>query len=157
MKAQEPALGILKRNDWGDSKSYQVTCECGQSGHDHNLWIEADLTGITVNIYTEQSSDYWTNKIEPRYDIENTIYQNIYWFWVGLINDWARRASLTWQILTKGYIKYEATIYMNKQQALNYADTLKTAVKEVESFHKARQGNEERAKVSKEANNQDCV
>ena len=157
MKTQDPAEGILKRNDWGDSKLYQVVCNCGESSHDHNVWVEADITGITVQIFTEQTSDHWTNEIEPRYDIENTIFQNIYWFWVGLLNDWARRFKLTWNILTTGYIKYEATIYMSKQQALNYADTLKNAVKDVEGFQKNRQSNTERATITKMANEQDCV
>jgi hypothetical protein len=39
-------------------------------------------------------------------------------------------------LLTKGYIEYEASIIMSQQQALNYADTLKSAVKDVETFRK---------------------
>ena len=51
MKAEKPAEGILKRNDWGNSKWYQVVCGCGQEYHDHNVEVEADETGVNVNIH----------------------------------------------------------------------------------------------------------
>ena len=51
MKAQQPAEGILKRNDFGDSKWYQVVCGCGQDNHEHNVEVEADDLGVNVNIY----------------------------------------------------------------------------------------------------------
>jgi hypothetical protein len=155
MKAQIPAQGILTRNDWGDAKSYQIVCECGNSDHEHNIWVESDETGVTVHTYTEQTTDYWSQLIQPRYNIDNTIYQNIHWFWIGVINDWSRRSKLIWQILTKGYIKYEATLSMDEQQDLNYAETLKSAVKDVKAF---RSKNDPVTKAaSKIANEGDCV
>jgi hypothetical protein len=108
MKLQTPAQGILKSNDWGDSKSYHVICDCGQLDHSHNLWIEAEDTGITVTIYVEVTSPWWS------------------------MNRWRQM----WTLLTKGHLKQETVLTMNKQTALNYAETLKTAIKDVENFQK---------------------
>ena len=105
MKAETPAEGILKRNEWGDSVLYQVTCSCGDAGHDHNVWIEIDpdMKEVVVNTYTTQKSKWW----------EQT------------------RWSTIWTLLTQGYVEYEASIIMTQQQALNYAETLKTAVNDL--------------------------
>jgi len=46
---------------------------------------------------------------------------------------------------------------LTKQQALNYAETLKSAIDDVEAFRNARQNKEERATITKMANEQDCV
>lgn len=138
MIPQTPAEGILLHKDYGNAKQYTVICECCDEGHTHNVWVEAEDFGVTVTTYTEQKTDYWTQKVEPRYDIDNSIYQNIHWYFVSLINDWYRRFKLIWQIFTKGYIKYEASIIMSEQQALNYAETLKNAVKDVKEFNDAK-------------------
>jgi hypothetical protein len=153
MKAQTPAQGILINRDYGDARHYTVPCECGNDDHNHHIWIEAEDSGVTVHTYTEQKTDYWSEKIQPRYDIDNTIYQNIHWFWVGTFNDFYRRIKLAWQILTKGYIKYEASLSMNEQQALNYAETLKSAVTDVKGFRKPK----ENIAAIKAAQEQDCV
>jgi hypothetical protein len=60
-------------------------------------------------------------------------------------------------LLIKGYIDTESTVHLNKQQALNYAETLKSAIKDLESFRNARQNKEERATITKMAKEQDCV
>jgi hypothetical protein len=104
MKAQTPAEGILKRSEWPDAKIYQVVCNCGSADHDHNVWIETDDTReVTVTTYTQQKSKWWER------------------------NRW----STIWRLLTRGYVEYEASIIMTQQQALNYAETLKTAVNEL--------------------------
>lgn len=109
MKAQTPAIGVLKRSDWGDAMSYQVVCECHDANHDHNVWVEADDACVTVTTYTTQKSKWWE------------------------INRW----QTIWTLLTKGYVEYEANIIMTEQQALNYAETLKTAIKDVKNFKKS--------------------
>jgi hypothetical protein len=106
LTAQIPAQGILKRNDYGNSKCYQIVCECGSPDHDHSLWVEADSHSITVTVYTTTKSKWWS------------------------MSRWKKM----WTLLTKGYIEYEADLIMNEQQALNYAETLKKAVKDVKSF-----------------------
>lgn len=106
MKAQIPAVGILKRSEWGDAKSYQIICECGDANHDHNVWVEADEGNVTVTTYTTQKSKWWS------------------------LNRW----QTIWILLTKGYVEHEASIIMTQQQALNYAETLKKAIDDVTTF-----------------------
>jgi hypothetical protein len=106
MKAQTPAEGILIRKDWGDAKSYVVPCECCGTDCEHNVWVEADDAGVTVITYTKVKSKWWS----------------------------LNRFQIIWTLLTKGYIEEEASIVMSKQQALNYSETLKNAVLDVEKF-----------------------
>ena len=108
MKAQTPAEGIMKTNDWGDSKVYKVVCDCGQPDHEHNVWIEADEANVSVQIYVDVKSPFWS----------------------------MNRFKQIWILLTKGYLKHETVISMSKQQAINYAETLKKAVTDVEEFRK---------------------
>ncbi len=138
MKSQIPAEGILKRNDFGDSKYYQVICGCGQEYHDHNVEVEADETGINVNVYVSVKTDYWSEKIKKRYDIDSIWLQEFDWAVKDIINGFVTRLKLTWSIWTKGYLRCETTITMNEQQTLNYAETLKSAIKDVKEFKQAR-------------------
>jgi hypothetical protein len=108
MTPQIPAEGILKTNDWGDSKVYRVLCECGDESHNHNMWVEADDGGIVVTIYTTVKTNFWSKTR---------------WYHI-------------WTLLTKGYIDTEISVHLKKQQALNYAETLKSAIIDVEDFRK---------------------
>jgi hypothetical protein len=127
MKAQTPAEGILKKNDWGDAKMYQVVCDCGQPDHEHSLWVESDETGVSVNIYVTVKSPWWS----------------------------MNRFKQIWTLITTGYLKHETTITMNEQAAFNYSETLKSAVKDVKEF-KAKTDPKTKA-ASKIANEGDCV
>lgn len=142
MKAQEPAEGILKRGDWGDAKYYQVICSCGQEYHDHNVEVEADETGVTVNIYATVKTDYWTETVAKSYDVENELMQEADWFFKDLLNGFVRRCKLTWELWTTGAVTTETTIALTQQQALNYAETLKSAINDVEEFRDQRKNNE---------------
>lgn len=110
MKAEQPAEGILKSHDWGDSKVYRVACDCGQPEHVHDVWVEADDTGVTTTVYAKVKSQWWKK------------------------NRW----QTIWTLLTRGYVEYEADVVMSKQQALNYARTLEHAILDVETFRKQR-------------------
>ena len=110
MNAETPAQGVLKRSDWGDAMTYQVVCECGDSNHDHNVWVEADDNSVTVTTYTQQKSKWWR------------------------MNRW----QTIWTLLTKGYVEYEANIIMTEQQALNYANVLTNAIEDVKLFKSKR-------------------
>ena len=125
LKPQAPAEGVLKRNNYGDAMAYQIVCECHDADHDHNVWVEADDHCITVTTYTTQKSQWWS------------------------LNRW----QTIWILLTKGHVKYEANIIMNEQQALNYAETLKKAVKDVGAFKQPK----ENSAAVKAATQQDCV
>lgn len=134
MKAQKPAEGIMQTHEWGHSKMYKVACSCGQPYHDHDIDVEADDTGVNVNIYTTMKTDYWTETVDMRYDIENAALQEAHWFVVNLINGTIRKIKLTWELWTTGAVTAETTVHMTEQQALNYAETLKSAVKDVKEF-----------------------
>lgn len=134
MKAQKPAVGIMQTHEWGSSKMYKVTCSCGQPDHDHDIDIEADDTGVSVNIYATMKTNHWSETIEKRYDIDNEILQETDWFLKDLVNGMIRKIKLTWELWTTGAVITETTIHMTEQQALNYAETLKSAVKDVKEF-----------------------
>jgi hypothetical protein len=108
MMYQTPAEGIMKTGDWGDSKVYRIACNCHDENHNHNVWIEADDHDIVVNIYTTGKTNWWSK----------TRWHHI------------------WTLLTKGYIDTESSVHLTKQQALNYAETLKSSIEDVEQFRK---------------------
>ena len=110
MKAQTPAEGVLLRKDYGDAKVYKIVCECGDCDHSHEVWVEADETGVSVTVYTQQKTKWW------------------------VLNRWKK----IWTLLTKGYIEVESNLIMGEQQAFNYAHTLLSAVEDVEKFKEER-------------------
>ncbi len=115
MKPQKPAEGILLNSEYGASKNYTVVCDCGCNDHDHRVWVEASDFGITVTTYTKQKTNWW-NKT---------------------------RWHHMWTLLTKGYIEVEGDTILSEQQALNYAETLKTAIKDVKTFREERLKNKQ--------------
>lgn len=159
MKTEQPAEGILKRNDYGDSKWYQVVCGCGQEYHDHNFEVEADELGVNVNLYITVKSNYWGEVVEKHYDIDSPYLQEVDWFWKDLVNGIWNRLKVTWEVWTTGAVTAESTIAMSKQQALNYAETLKSAVKDVEAFEAQKKRNSDlMSKIAKKlAEEGDCV
>jgi hypothetical protein len=106
MDTQTPAQGILKRNDWGDAMSYQVVCECSDPNCSHDLWIEADESGVNVTVYVTTKTRWWD----------------------------LNRFQIIWKLLTKGYIEYQASLILPRQVALNYATTLTKAIDDVTKF-----------------------
>lgn len=140
MKVEKPAEGILKRNDFGNSKWYQVVCGCGQPYHDQTVEVEADDCGVNVNVYATMKTDYWSETFKTRYDIDNEVLQETDWFVKNLINGIIRKLKLTWELWTTGAITAETTIHMSEQQALNYAETLKSAIKDVKAFKEEHYG-----------------
>jgi hypothetical protein len=136
MKAESPAAGIMKTSDFGDAKYYKVVCSCGQPEHEINFEVEADETGVNVNTYITAKSDAWSETLHKRYDINNMWLQEWDWFWKDFINGLSRRVKLTWAIWTKGVVQTETTINMTEQQALNYAETLRSAIQDVQNFKK---------------------
>ena len=157
MKAQTPAEGILKTNDFGNSKWYHVVCGCGQPDHSLTVEVEADECGVNVNTYATVKTDYWSERFKPNYGIDNEWIEEFDWTWKGWANSIWRKIKLTWTIWTKGYVQCETTIAMSEQQALNYAETLKSAVKDVKDFKSKYFQNKDSERVLKEANEQDCV
>ena len=159
MKAEAPAEGVLKRSDFGDTKFYQIVCGCGQEYHDHNVEVESSETGINVNIYATAKTNYWSELVEKRYDIDSPYLQEIDWFVKDLINGLWTRLKVTWQLWTTGAVTVETTIAMTEQQALNYAETLKNAVEDVKHFKPERKWKSDLQNrvASKLADESDCV
>jgi len=112
---QTPAEGIMLYKDYGPSKMYRVGCECGCDDCSHMVDVDADETGVTVTTYTTQKTNFWSKN----------------------------RFQLMWTLLTKGYVEYEASLIMSKQQALNYANVLNSAVNDVEQFQAVRKSNQQ--------------
>ena len=108
MKAQIPAEGILKTNEWGDAKQYHIICDCNSDDHIHNLWIESEDIGVTVSIYVTVKSPWWS----------------------------MNRFKQIWTLLIKGYLEHQTVLTMNEQTALNYAETLRLAIQDVKHFKK---------------------
>ena len=108
MISQAPAKGILLVNDWGSSKMYKAVCQCGDDSCTHTIDVEAEDVGVIVTVYSQTRSNFWST------------------------TRWAH----IWTLLTKGYVKTESCIIMTKQVALNYADVLQLAIKDVEEFRK---------------------
>lgn len=106
LKVQQPAEGILTTGDYGNSRLYKIICQCGSDDHDHDVWVEADDTGVTVTIYATLKSQFWST------------------------NRWKQM----WQLLTKGYLRYETNLMLNEQSAINYAETILSAVEDVKTF-----------------------
>ena len=129
MEAEKPAAGILRTHDFGNSKWYKIVCGCGQPDHEVDVEVEADETGVHVNTYVTVKTDYWSEKLKHRY-FQNSVLDELDWYFKNLVNGLARRLKFTWDIWTKGYIKAQTTIQMNEQQAINYAETLRSAVKD---------------------------
>ena len=154
MKPQIPAEGILKTNDFGDSKWYKVTCSCGQDYHDQTIEVESDEMGVNVNIYSTVKTDYWTDTFEKRYDIKNIWLEEFDWFWKDLTNSLIRKTKLTWEVWMTGTITAQTTVTMTEQQALNYSETLKSAIKDVKLFKEDRK---EKSATGKLAEQGDCV
>jgi hypothetical protein len=110
MTPQPVAEGVLLRKDYGDAKTYQIVCECGDCDHSHDVWVEAEDHGVTVTIYTQQKTKWWQS------------------------NRW----KIMWTLLTKGYVERESVLIMSEQQALNYANVLQSATADVKEFRKKR-------------------
>ena len=110
MKAQKPAKGVLVVNDWGSSMMYKAVCQCCNDNCTHTVDVDADDHNVSVTIYTTEKTKWWE------------------------LNRWQKM----WTLLTKGYIEYSADIVMDKQTALNYAETLKSAIKDCEAFEAER-------------------
>jgi hypothetical protein len=95
--------------------------------------------------------------VEKRYDIDNPWLQEFDWFWKDLFNGLVTRLKLTWDVWVKGYVRAETTILMSEQQALNYAETLKSAIKDVKAFRNQVKPDIKNSQAINEANEQDCV
>jgi hypothetical protein len=123
MKYQAPAEGILVHDDWGDTVRYKVACDCSDSDHDHQIWVEANDHSVSVTIYAMTQSDNWTGRRLDK-------------FWYNVYNGICQRFKLAWSVFVLGRVKTEVTLIMTEQQAHNYAETLHRAQKNCKEIRK---------------------
>jgi hypothetical protein len=139
MTPQTPAEGISLRRDFGDSKFYQIDCTCGNDEDsiefEVTLEVDKDMNEVALSMYTTQTTDWWTEKFKVNYSINNPVLEYFYWKWMSFWNGLYTRLRLTKNIWIDGQVKYQSATYMTKQQTLNFAETLKTALPEVEVAH----------------------
>jgi len=113
MKPQTPAQGIMLNRNWGTARSYTIACECGDTDHFPQMWIEvgdendADFQNVTVTFYVETVSPWYSTS----------------------------RWRQIWSMLTRGYVKQESTLILSKQAALNLSTVLRNSVAEMQEIN----------------------
>lgn len=117
MKYQLPAEGIMLNRDFGNSKFYTVTCNCGNTDDDITLEVEADEFNVTVHVWTKVKSNWWNESSLKRF---------------------LTRIKITWTLWTKGYVEMESWTLLTQQQALNFSETLTQAISDVSKFQKGK-------------------
>ncbi len=139
MKAQTPAEGIMKTHDFGDSKFYKVECTCGNPDDaiEVILEVEEGFGEVQLSLTTIQKTDWWKELAEwETYKIDNPWLFSIVNSVKSLINGFAHRVAITRDVWFKGYVKYSSTTMLSQQQALNFAETIKVGVKDIENFQR---------------------
>ena len=114
---QEPAEGILKTHDFGNSKVYTVACSCGNSDDNIDIDIEADDCGVTVHHHVKVKTSWWDTPTH-----------------YSFINGFLHRVKMTYNLWINGYLEYESWTIMTPQQTINYAHTLTQASEDVQKF-----------------------
>lgn len=124
---QPPAEGILKQNDFGNSKWYKIACSCSAHEHEVDMAVESEDTGIAVYFFTDTKTAWWKDHCIRNFDW--LPYDVKYW-----INRIINSVSLIYHGIFHGYIKFSADMYLSKQAAVNLANVLVTAIDDVEEF-----------------------
>jgi hypothetical protein len=111
MKAQEPAQGICKTQDWGDAKVYHIECDCTCEDHSVSTWIEVEAEedfGTVVTFYVKTWTPYSLSQ-------------------AGL---WTRIRKAV-SILFKGVDTQEHDIILKEQAARNWIAAVEKSIKDV--------------------------
>ena len=139
MTPETPASGVKKIWEYNTSVAYDVGCTCGDPNHTVVFVVEQDddCQMIVVNTYVTVKTDYWSEFYKANvYDIDNPVLYTIASSFKGLVNSVATRVCLIYDILVHGYVKYEQSVLMPKQVALNYAAAMQNAVYDLEQKQK---------------------
>lgn len=137
LKAETPATGILKTHDFGDSKYYKITCDCGNPDDmvDFSVELAADAWSIELNTTFTPKTAWWDNLVNQNYGLfESSWLWSIEYSIRRLINTIYHRCKVTYEVWTKGYVKYSQCTIMCEQQALNYAATINQAIADLQTF-----------------------
>ena len=65
LKAEAPAIGILKTHDFGDSMYYTIVCQCGNLDDmiDFSVELEADSQNIVLATIFTPKTAYWNRLV----------------------------------------------------------------------------------------------
>jgi hypothetical protein len=129
MDYQEPSLGIMTMMKSDRGNIYRVSCSCGEPDHDMTFHLETVDDEIEMHTYVNVNTDHWSNwlMLDLYKLVDNYVLYSALYSMVTTINTIVRNTKLTWNIWSKGSIKFESTIIMKKEQALQYAETIKHA------------------------------
>lgn len=135
MQTEKPAEGIMKTHDFGDSIYYRVDCACGNEDDQIDFEVELDkeMKQVILNLWTVQKTDWWTKPFKEYSSSENAFVEWVEEGWFRFWNGLFIRLKHTWTLWWYGYVKYYSTTIMSQQQALNFAETIKTAISHVET------------------------
>lgn len=96
---ESPAFGVMQTYGDEESSSYTIACDCGESDHDCQVWIEAkkDEPHVSVSFYVKT----W---IYPK--------------------NWWERIKVACKVLFTGEYQSEHELLLKKQSAINFGSIL---------------------------------
>lgn len=113
MQAQEPAEGISKGPCWKDAHTYKIECDCGDSDHAVNAWVElhgdTEVKDVSLSFYVKSSIPFWDKKFS--------------------------RIRTALRVLFGGNIEQEHHIILNKQVAVNLLSALDKSIQDLDAEH----------------------
>lgn len=112
MKAEKPANGIMKTNEWPQSQSFRIACDCHSESHAVDMWIE--VAGDATE--------------PPRVQVEFFVNMTVP-FWSQGFN----RLRAAWRTLWFGEATHAHTMLLNKQAALNLSEAIRQSIQQLES------------------------
>jgi len=118
MKAQKPAVGILKEYDSEDARCYHIVCDCTCEDHAVDTWIEAEAEpdfGVCITFYVKT----WT----PASLAEGGLWQRI------------KKAA---NILFKGVDTQQHDIILKEQAATNWIAAVQKSIDDFKEYQKAK-------------------
>ncbi len=103
---QEPARNIMKTGEWPDADCYRIACDCHDSAHDLDVWIEVEndpeVRDVTLTFYKEMYSPIWESGFNR-----------------------FREAA---RILFTGSTRVAGTIIMRRDVAQNFVNLVQTSI-----------------------------
>jgi hypothetical protein len=128
MKPETPASGISQICNYTDLEQFRVNCSCQDTDHDVVIEVSTDNHDTTITHYVTARTDNWTNHfpgLEPTY--ENRFY-NLIQASRNLLNTLVYRLKVTRDVWFRGQVRYEASIILDHQTAVNYAQCILTSI-----------------------------
>jgi hypothetical protein len=114
MEYQKPSEGIALISEAKQYKMYRINCDCGDNEHDVFIDVESEDRFVNVTHYVNVTSPYWETRTK------------FYW-----LNRIIHCFKITWEVWRHGQVKYNATILLNEQTALNFSETIKHAIEDI--------------------------